>query len=86
MDNKLINNRRQKLPPSFKKYFWDCDFERLTLEEYPKFIMERILSLGNRHAIQWLFRHFSEQQIREISLTSRRLDKRTSNFWRIYFG
>ncbi|GBE16826.1 hypothetical protein BMS3Abin15_00650 [bacterium BMS3Abin15] len=75
----------RKLPSSLKKYFWDCDFDSLTLEKYGKFIVERILSYGNLHDIKWLFAHMEENQIRDTVLASRRLDKKTLNYWKTFF-
>jgi len=73
------------LPEEFKKYFWDCSFEELTLEKYPKFIIERILNYGNEKEIEWLRENIDEDYFRNIALTSRRLDRKTSNYWNKYF-
>ena len=33
------------MPEEFRKYFWDVDYDDLSLEKYPKFIAERIPEL-----------------------------------------
>jgi len=68
-----------------KIYFWDCDFAELSLEQYSKFITERVLTYGNMRDIKWLFSNLPSGLIQEIVLTSRRLDRKTANFWKQYF-
>ena len=34
------------IPEEFRKYFWDVDYDDLSLKKYPKFIAERILNFG----------------------------------------
>jgi hypothetical protein len=74
------------LPVEFKKYFWDCDFKELSIDSYPRFIAERLLVYGNTKDIKWLRTHISEDIFLNIATSSRRLDKRTLNFWKKYFG
>jgi hypothetical protein len=71
------------LPLLFKKYFWDCDFSTLTLEQYPRFISERILNYGDLTALQWLLRHVDKELIRTLVSHSRSLDDKTRNFWKL---
>jgi len=78
--------RSPRLPNRFKKYFWDCEFSELSLEKYPRFIAERILLYGNLQDIRWLASRVSKEMFQEIVLNSRRLDPKTKNFWKIYFG
>jgi len=81
----MNKEKQSKLPAEFKKYFWDCNFNDLYLEQYKKFITERVLAYGNVKAVRWLFLHLSKEEIKDIALKSRRLDKRTVNFWKVYF-
>jgi len=74
-----------KLPEFFKKYFWDCDFENISLQEYSVFIIERILNFGNSDAIRWLMSNVDEESIRKIVRSSRNLNKKTKNYWEIMF-
>ena len=73
------------LPEFLKKYFWDCDFENISLREYPFFIIERILNFGNSDAIRWLMSNVDEESIRKIVKSSRNLNKKTKNYWEIMF-
>jgi hypothetical protein len=69
------------LPVEFKKYFWDCDFSRLTVKEYPFFITERILRFGNMGSLQWLLDVVGLETVKQVVTGSRNLDKKTINFW-----
>lgn len=73
------------LPAELKKYFWDCSFEELTIEKYPKFIIERILNYGKESEIKWLRKNVDGDYFKNIALTSRRLDRKTANYWKKYF-
>jgi len=37
----------KRLPEEFRKYFWDVDYDDLSLDKYPKFIAERIMNYGD---------------------------------------
>ncbi len=68
-----------------KKYFWDCEFTELSLEKYPKFIVERILNFGKENEVMWLRENVDEEFFRNVALTSRRLDRKTANYWQKYY-
>lgn len=74
-----------KLPEIFRKYFWDCDFYELSLERYPKFILERLLNYGTLEDIQWIKRKVGEAYFQQIATQSRRLDKKTLNYWKTIY-
>jgi len=76
---------KTNLPEEFRKYFWNCDCDELSIEKYPKFIVERILCFGNIKEIKWLLTKVNKDIFVKISTTSRRIDERTKNFWKIYF-
>ena len=81
-----MNKNVQKLPVRFKKYFWDCYFDDLSMDKNTKFIIERLLVYGNLNDIKWLRANSSREKFINIATKSRRLDKRTINFWKIYFN
>lgn len=45
------------LPKGLAKYFWDCNFSELVMEEHHQFIIERILNFGDDAAVLWLLQH-----------------------------
>ena len=44
----------QKLPPVFKKYFWDVEFEKINPEKRKVYILQRILEYGDEDAVAWM--------------------------------
>lgn len=68
-----------------KKYFWDCDFEELSMEKYSKFIIERVLNFGNAKEVRWLIENTDEGIFKKVATSSRRLDRKTANYWKKYY-
>ena len=77
----LCYDNKMKLPSSFKKYFWDIDFEKLNFRKYPVYVSERILEHGNVQAIKWLFRNISKKELIKTILKTRQLSPRSANYW-----
>lgn len=78
--------RISKLPKSFKKYFWDVDFDSLNSKKSQMFILKRVLDRGDDKAIRWLLKHYTKEDIRELILTTRDLSAKTANFWANYLN
>ncbi len=74
------------LPSECKKYFWDCDFKQLRMENHAVFITERILNFGNLSAVRWLLSVVDRSFLMDVVEHSRNLDKKTRNFWKVYYG
>lgn len=71
------------LPPSFRKYFWDCCFEDLSMERHDLFIAARILNFGDWKAVSWLNAHGGRSLIRKTVKNRRDLSAKTINFWNV---
>ncbi|GIW66825.1 MAG: hypothetical protein KatS3mg095_0723 [Candidatus Parcubacteria bacterium] len=69
-----------KIPQSFKKYFWDIDFNSLDIKKYQDYIIERLLEYGDEKAYQWLFNKFSLTKILKVANKSRKISPKTKNF------
>lgn len=72
-----------KLPEQYRKYFWDCDFEKITLESHPIFITERLLNYGDDQTLKWLLDRIDKNDLKNVVNKSRNLDKKTRNYWNI---
>ena len=55
-----------KLPSTYKKYFWDCDFELLDLNVHREFILKRLLNFGDLEAIKFILTEFSHRYVENI--------------------
>ena len=70
-----------KLPPYFKPYFWDIDYNSLDLHDNAGFVIKRVLDRGNTKAIKWLFNNYSITTIKNILFEIRDISPKTANFW-----
>jgi len=74
---------KMELPEMLRKYFWDCSFEDLRLVQYPVFISERILNLGDMNSVRWLFSKIDKEFLIDLVNKSRNLNKKTKNYWKL---
>jgi hypothetical protein len=61
--------------------FWDADLTRLDLQENKEYIIERTLELGDGRAVRWLFSIYSPSDIKKVLAKSRRISRKSSNYW-----
>jgi hypothetical protein len=73
------------LPRYIKKYFWDIDTYVLNLKKYKKYVIERILEMGDEKAVFWMKNFFSSRDIRDVIKESKRLSPLSLNYWRLVF-
>ena len=75
-----MNNR---LPDALRKYFWDCNFDDLSMERYPVFIVERVLNFGDMVSVKWLLANTERGFLKKLVENSRNINKKTRNYWTI---
>lgn len=75
-----------KIPPFFKKHFWDVDFNKLDFDKNLSFIIIRILEYGDPNSVRWLFKHTDKMKIKQTVLETRELSPRALNFWSIFLN
>ncbi len=78
-----LNMKTTALPETMRKYFWDCNFESLSMKAYSFFISERILNFGDLVSIKWLLSQIDKSHLKKVIQKSRNLDKKTRNYWSI---
>ena len=71
------------LPKGVKKYFWDTDVSGLDVKIHKKYIVGRILELGDGQAVDWMKKIFTKKDISEVVRTSKQLSKKSFNFWNL---
>lgn len=74
------------LPKFLKKYFWDVEFSDLDKNKHSQFIIERILEYGDKEAVEWMKKGFEEKEIKKVVCKSRKLSKKSANFWHVIFN
>jgi len=65
-------------------FFWETDISKIEIEKNKQYIIERILELGDNDAVQWLFSNVSLSDIKKTLVGSRRISRKSKNFWSIF--
>lgn len=76
-------NKIQYFIKKNKSLFWDTDINLIQLKHHT-FIIERVLEYGNMAAVKDLLLLFGIQEIINTVKRSKKLSKKTANFWKIY--
>jgi hypothetical protein len=63
--------------------FWDTDPAHLDLQENKEYIIERTLELGDDKAVRWLFSIYPRSDIKEVLAKSRRISRKSANYWKL---
>jgi hypothetical protein len=79
----VIMNIVKSIPEHLRPFFWETDLSKINIEENKQYIIERILELGDKDAVQWIFSNFSLDEIKKALKESRRMSKKSLNFWSI---
>jgi hypothetical protein len=66
-----------------RSLFWDADWSKVDPEKHKKFIIERVLELGDQNAVDWLFSTYSKAEIGRVLKTSRNISVKSANYWSI---
>lgn len=69
------------LPIYLHKYFWDINPKDMQPKKYPRYIMERILELGDKKSVAWLVKTYGEKNIKS-ALGKLRLSSKSKNYWK----
>ncbi|MDA3814791.1 MAG: hypothetical protein PF549_00280 [Patescibacteria group bacterium] len=67
-----------------RSLFWDV--KSVDIEKNKNFIIERILSFGDLDDFFWALDLYGQEEFKKVLLNSRRLDKKSTNFWGNYFN
>jgi len=68
-----------------KPIFWDTDIDKLDVMKYKKYTIERILQNGRMEHVNWMFKNFSDDEIIDAVKNSLIIDRRTANYWSLYY-
>lgn len=71
----------EKIPQSLKPFFWDVDFEGLSVRNSSHFIISRLMEHGDEKALPFLMRTYSRDELRETVKMSRSISRRSRRFW-----
>lgn len=74
---------RSRLPGLLAPCFHDYDLSSLDADADAPFVIERVLTTGDREAIRWLMQRYEKDELRRVlrSRGGRRLDPRRLALW-----
>jgi hypothetical protein len=74
------------VPEAWGALFWDSDPNTLDRDQHRRYIIERVLELGDQLAVRALFAVYTREEIGDVVLTSRQLSRRSAEFWALVLG
>jgi len=85
---KSVRVKRARIPKRLGPYFQEYDIAKLNLERDANTIIQRTLEFGTIGEIQWLFRVYGKQRVKQFvrELGARGLSRRGFNYWRRLLG
>jgi hypothetical protein len=69
------------LPEFLRPLFWDVNFDQLRVPGHERYIIERILELGDVVEVRWMLQNFPRDQIIQALRRSRGLSRKSAVFW-----
>lgn len=66
--------------------FWDTDPTTIDPDRHATYIIERIMDFGFDEEVRWMFRRYTNTQIKQVFETSRVLQPSTRSLWNLYFN
>ncbi|MBZ0221164.1 MAG: hypothetical protein K8I01_12130 [Candidatus Methylomirabilis sp.] len=86
MPSKKVNFIKEAAVPSeFYHLFWYVDPEKVDLGKSARYVIERVLELGDLNALKWIQMLYPTGLIFETLKTSRKISHKSKNFWGIWF-
>lgn len=61
--------------------FWDTDPEKIDPEKNSRYIIERILELGEDREVRWMWNFYDKSLLKKTVERSRSLMPETKNLW-----
>lgn len=78
--------KKARIPKKFNKYFWDIDISKLDIDKRSNYVTERLLELGDIDALLWLKNTYGDNALKEVVRSSRRLGRKSANYYSLYFS
>jgi len=70
-------------PPVVARFFCEIEWEDRIADEYPFYVVERLIENGNMEAVRWVRERYGDDFIREVVCRSRRVSRKTARFWQL---
>lgn len=73
------------IPRRLRSLFWDVNLEAFDPASFPDYTIFRILEYGDKEAVAWLEETYTEEDIKRVISSERRLSPRAANFWALVY-
>jgi hypothetical protein len=81
MENTVPSKMTRRIPESLRPFFWDVEFENLSVVDFSHFIISRLMEHGDEAALRFLMCTYSRRELVETLRTSRSISRRSRKFW-----
>ena len=90
-DNNVKNviektKRENQVQQQYYPLFWDTDPQKINIRRNARYIIERVLELGDLNAFRWIQEIYPARLILETCNTSRKISEKSRIFWNIWLG
>jgi hypothetical protein len=76
-----------EFPPDVRRLLWDVDPDAIDAALHLDFVIERVMTRGNRAAMTWLRKNVAPERLRDVlERRGRRLSPRDLAYWRLVSG
>ena len=65
--------------------FWDVDPKKIDPKKHARYIIERVLDLGNDNEVRWLTHQYPSKLIKETFKKSRALHPKSTALWKLIY-
>jgi hypothetical protein len=84
--NEGKGEERKGAPRFRRSLFWDADPRAIDPRRHARYIIERILDLGEEDEIRWMARTYTRRLIRSTIARSRVLHEKSRSLWTLVFA
>jgi hypothetical protein len=78
--------RTNQVQQRFYPLFWDVEPNKINIRKNARYIIERVLEVGDTAAFQWIQNMYPTRLILDTCNTSRKISEKSRTFWKIWLG
>lgn len=84
---KMLLHKKESsvIPEKLETLFWDANLKKIHVKQNARYIIERVLELGDLDALEWLQKVYPVRTIIDTLYLNRTLTAKSRNFWMLWF-
>ncbi len=79
-------SKKPPVMPFRQTLFWDVDPKTIDPEKNARYIIERVLDLGNEEEVRWISSFYPKPLIQDVVTTSRVLQRKSRALWELVYA